>query len=206
MKHNFSLYNINSLKRHVQDYVFGNLSKHEFEKICHNLGVYDKNTDDCTVNIISHNEFISKKDLYNLYKISDLNNLNYIEFTKNNTIKLHGINISNLINIINSFPNDKFSFNFTPTLFHTHIFTLNSSINDYKYRNSKFNHEPNTVLYSVHINPIDNMLSIDKLKSILYLLDKIKSPILKLDSNSGVHVMNLTCSEANKMLSFTKDL
>lgn len=61
-------------------------------------------------------------------------------------------------------------------------------------------------LYSVYIHPLGGQLMTKNLKSLLYELDKIKNPMIRLAMTEGLLILNLDGNEAKKILSVTKIL
>lgn len=61
-------------------------------------------------------------------------------------------------------------------------------------------------LYSVYIHPIGGQLMTKNLKSLLYELDKIKNPMIRLAMTEGLFILNLDGNEAKKILDVTKNI
>lgn len=61
-------------------------------------------------------------------------------------------------------------------------------------------------LYSVYLHPIGGQLSLKNLKTILYELDKIKNPMVRLAMTEGLYFINLDGDEAKRMLEVTEPM
>lgn len=61
-------------------------------------------------------------------------------------------------------------------------------------------------IYSVYLHPIGGQLSLKNLKSILYELDKIKNPMIRLAMTEGLYFINLDGNEAKRMLEITEPI
>lgn len=61
-------------------------------------------------------------------------------------------------------------------------------------------------LYSVYIHPIGGQLLTKDLKSLLYELDKIKDPMMRLAMTEGLYIINLDGNEAKRILEVSKSI
>lgn len=61
-------------------------------------------------------------------------------------------------------------------------------------------------LYSVYIHPIGGQLLTKDLKALLYELDKIKKPMIRLAMTEGLYILNLDGNEARKILEVSKSI
>lgn len=61
-------------------------------------------------------------------------------------------------------------------------------------------------LYSVYIHPIGGQLMTKDLKALLYELDKIKNPMIRLAMTEGLFILNLDGNEAKRILEVTKNI
>ncbi|MEG1312396.1 MAG: nitrite/sulfite reductase [Romboutsia sp.] len=61
-------------------------------------------------------------------------------------------------------------------------------------------------LYSVYIHPIGGQLKTKDLKMLLYELDKIKNPMIRLSMTEGLFILNLNGKEARRILEISKSI
>ncbi|RDY24565.1 nitrite/sulfite reductase [Romboutsia maritimum] len=61
-------------------------------------------------------------------------------------------------------------------------------------------------LYSVYIHPIGGQLLIKDLKILLYELDKVKNPMIRLAMTEGLYILNLDGNEAKKILEVSNSI
>lgn len=61
-------------------------------------------------------------------------------------------------------------------------------------------------LYCVYIHPIDGQLSVKDFKNLLYELDKIKRPMIRLSLTEGFYIINLDGKEAKRILETTTNI
>lgn len=63
--------------------------------------------------------------------------------------------------------------------------------------------QPN--LYTVYIHPVGGIYKLKNLKSLLYELDKIKNPIIRIGMMEEMYILNLDGNEAKKILEITEN-
>ena len=61
-------------------------------------------------------------------------------------------------------------------------------------------------LYSVYIHPVGGQLFTKNLKTLLYELDKIKNPMIRLAMTEGLFILNLDGNEAKRILEVSKNI
>lgn len=61
-------------------------------------------------------------------------------------------------------------------------------------------------LYTVYIHPFGDQLYLKDLKALLYELDKIKNPMIRIGMTEGMYILNLNGKEAEKILEVSKKI
>ena len=61
-------------------------------------------------------------------------------------------------------------------------------------------------LYTVYIHPVGGQLYLKDLKALLYELDKIKNPMIRIGMTEGMYILNLNGKEAEKILEVSKKI
>ena len=61
-------------------------------------------------------------------------------------------------------------------------------------------------LYTVYIHPFGGQLYLKDLKALLYELDKIKNPMIRIGMTEGMYILNLNGKEAEKILEVSKKI